>query len=234
MQGAHVGGERGLIADRRGDAAEQRRHFRAGLGEAEDIVHEEQHVLIFHIAEIFGDGEAGKCDAGTGAGRLVHLAEYEGDLGAFRRRVAVGVFGDDAGVEEFVVEIIAFAGALADTREHRRAAVALGNVVDKFLDEHGLADAGATEQADLAALGVGRDEIDDLDAGDQDGGFGGLINKFRGCGMDRGGLCRANGAALVDRFADDVQDAPQCGGADGDADLRAGVDDFLAAHAAIR
>src|SRR3546814_15124459 len=34
------------IAHRRGNAAEQRRHFRTRLGEAEDVVDEEEHVQI--------------------------------------------------------------------------------------------------------------------------------------------------------------------------------------------
>ncbi len=41
----------------------------------------------------------------------------------------------------------------------------LGDAVDHLGDEHGLADAGAAEEADLAALQVGRQEVDDLDAG---------------------------------------------------------------------
>jgi hypothetical protein len=51
-----------------------------------------------------------------------------------------------------------------DAAERRQAAVLLGEVVDELLDEDGLADAGAAEQADLAALGVGREQVDDLDA----------------------------------------------------------------------
>ena len=39
----------------------------------------------------------------------------------------------------------------------------LGEVVDQLLDQHGLADAGAAEQPDLAALGVGREQVDHLD-----------------------------------------------------------------------
>src|SRR5258706_149213 len=85
LQRAHVGGERRLIAHRRWNAAEQRRHFRAGLRETEDVVDEEQHVLAL-IAEILGDGETGEADAGAGAGRLVHLTEYEG-----RFRLPVGI-----------------------------------------------------------------------------------------------------------------------------------------------
>jgi hypothetical protein len=32
------------------------------------------------ISEIFGDGETGKGDSGTGAGGLVHLTVHKGDL----------------------------------------------------------------------------------------------------------------------------------------------------------
>ena len=151
LQLAHLGGQRRLIAHRRRDTAQQRRHFRAGLGEAEDVVDEEQHVLAFLVAEIFGHGQAGQRDAGAGARRLVHLAVDQRHLGAFGRASSEL---DDAGLDHLVIEVVAFAGALADAGEHRQAAVRLGDVVDQFLHGHGLADAGAAEQADLAALGV--------------------------------------------------------------------------------
>src|SRR5205085_12151051 len=54
LQGAHIGRQRRLIADRRRDAAQQCRHLRARLREAEDVVDKEQHVLAFLVAEIFG------------------------------------------------------------------------------------------------------------------------------------------------------------------------------------
>ena len=41
----------------------------------------------------------------------------------------------------------------------------LGDVVDQFLNDDGLADAGAAEQTDLAALQKRLDQVDDLDAG---------------------------------------------------------------------
>ena len=143
----------------------KRRHFRACLREAENIVDEEQHVLAL-VAEMFGDGEADQRHARRCARRLVHLAE---DQRAFRFDVRVGVMrvGVDLGFDEFVIEVVALAGALADAGEHRIAAVRLGDIVDEFLDQHRLADAGAAEQADLAALGVGREQVDDLDAGDE-------------------------------------------------------------------
>ena len=51
----------------------------------------------------------------------------------------------------------------------------LGDVADELLDDDGLADAGAAEDADLAALGEGADEVDDLDAGLEDLGRGRLL-----------------------------------------------------------
>ena len=50
--------QRRLVAHRRRDAAEQRGHFRTRLGEAEDVVDEEQHVLAFLVAEILGHRQA--------------------------------------------------------------------------------------------------------------------------------------------------------------------------------
>ena len=188
LQRAHVGRERRLIADRRGNAAEQRRHFRARLGEAEDVVDEEQHVLAL-VAEMLGDGEARERDAHARARRLVHLAEHQR---AFRLDVGIGIVrvGVDLRLDELVVEVVALAGALADAREHRIAAVGLGDVVDQLLDQHGLADARAAEQADLAALGVGREQVDDLDAGDEDLRFGRLLDIGRGRLVDRRGAPR--------------------------------------------
>ena len=75
--------------------------------------------------------------------------------------------GVDLRFDELVIEVVALAGALADAGEHRIAAVGLGDVVDQLLNEHRLADARAAEQADLAALGVGGEQVDDLDAGDR-------------------------------------------------------------------
>ena len=233
LQRAHVGRERRLIAHRRRNAAEQRRHFRAGLGEAEDVVDEEQHVLAL-VAEVLGDGEAGEADAGARARRLVHLAVHQRALGAGGRAVVLLRILVDAGLDHLVIEVVALAGALADAGEHRIAAVRLGHVVDQLHDQHGLADAGAAEQADLAALGIGREQIDDLDAGDQDFGFGRLDRCRSGAswwmarlrlGLDRAGL--------IDRIADHVDDAAEALVADRHRNRLAGVGALLAAHQAF-
>ena len=190
LQRAHVGGKRRLVADGGRDAAEQRRHLGARLREAEDVVDEEQHVLAL-VAEVFGDREAGEADARARAGRLVHLAVHQRALGAGGRAVVLRGVLVDARLDHLVIEVVALARALADAGEHRVAAVRLGDVVDQLLDQHGLADAGAAEQADLAALGVGRQQVDDLDAGDEDLGLRRLLGV--------GGRRLVDGAALAVR-----------------------------------
>ena len=64
-----------------------------------------------------------------------------------------------------MVEIVAFAGAFTDSGENGKAAVHLRDVIDQLHDDDGLANAGAAEGADFAALGEGTDQVDDFDAG---------------------------------------------------------------------
>ena len=87
---------------------------------------------------------AGERDPQAGARRLVHLAEDQRGL------------LDDAGLGHLQEEVVALTGALADAGEHRDATEVLGDAVDHLLDEHGLADTGTAEQADLAARTYGR------------------------------------------------------------------------------
>ena len=75
---------------------------------------------------------------------------------------------DNAALGHFTVQVVALAGALANAGEHRVAVVLGGNVIDQLLDQDGLADTGTAEQTDLAALCVGADQVNDLDAGLQD------------------------------------------------------------------
>ncbi len=182
LQGAHIGGERRLIAHRRGNAAEKRRHLGTRLGKAENVIDEEQHILTL-VAEILRHRQAGQRDTGTGARRLVHLAIDQRAFRAFAAALLV-----DAGFDELVIEVVALARALADAGEHRIAAMGLRDVVDQFLNDDGLADTGAAEQADLAAPGVRRQQVDDLDAGDQDIGLRSTARHRTGLA----GECRAS------------------------------------------
>ncbi len=128
-----------------------------------------------------------------------------------------------------MIEIVAFAGTLADAGEHRITAVRLGDVVDQFLNQHGLADAGAAEQSDLAALRVWRKQIHDLDAGDENFRVGRLLGVARRFRMDRARFVGLDRTGFVDRLADHVDDAAEQAGADRHRDRQAGIGDGLAA-----
>ena len=129
-----------------------------------------------------------------GARRLVHLAEHERGL------------VDDARLFHLEPEVVALARALADAGEHREAAVLGGDVADELLNDDGLAHAGAAEQADLAALDVGREQVDDLDAGLEElvGGVERL--EVGGRPVDRPALGAARGRLeVVDGLAQHVR-----------------------------
>ena len=201
LQVAHFGGQRGLVTDGAGRAAQQRGHFGTGLRETENVVHEQQHVLVLFVAEIFGDGQRGQRHAQTRAGRLVHLAVHQADFRAgrddgqaefilLRMAFFVLLHLDDAGFDHFVVQVVAFARAFAHAREHRNAAVQLGDVVDEFHDDDRLADAGAAERADFAALQERADQINDLDAGGQNLRATWIGQRARARGGEWGSTCR--------------------------------------------
>ena len=136
----------------------------------------------------------------------------------------------DARFDHFVIKVVAFAGALANAGEHRVTTMRLGDVVDQFHDQNGLADAGAAEQADLAALGVRRQKVDDLDAGDEDLRFGRLLDIGRRFLVDGALRIGVDRTGFVNRLADDVHDAAERFVANRNRDRRAGVDDVLAAN----
>ena len=70
---------------------------------------------------------------------------------------------DDTSLNHLVVEIVAFTGTFTDSGENGVTSVSLGNVVDQLHDKYGLADAGTTEETNLASLDIGGQQIDDLD-----------------------------------------------------------------------
>jgi F-type H+-transporting ATPase subunit beta len=91
------------------------------------------HLEATLVAERLRHGQPGQRDAQAVARRLVHLAVYQ--------RYLV----DNAGFGHLVLEVVALAGALADTGKHGVAAVLFRDVVDQLHQRHGLADAGAAE-----------------------------------------------------------------------------------------
>jgi hypothetical protein len=158
LKGTQIGGEGRLVTHSGGDTAEQGGHLGAGLGESEDVVDEEQHILVFLVSEVFGDGETGKADTGAGTWGLVHLTVHKGGLGAG----AVNL--DDARVDHLVVEIVTLTGAFADTSEDGETTVLFGDVVNQLHDEHSLADTSTAEKTNLASLSVWTQEVNNFDA----------------------------------------------------------------------
>ena len=213
LERAHLVGEGRLVADRGRHPAEQGRDLGPGLGEPEDVVDEEQHVLALDVAEVLRHRQRRQGDAQTRARRLVHLAEDEGGL------------AEDAGLLHLDHEVVALTGALADPGEHRHTTVVARDAGDHLLDEHGLADAGTAEQADLAALDVGGHEVDDLDAGLEHLGLGLELVEGRRGAVDAPALLGLEGLALgeVHDLAGGVEDLAQGDVADGHGDRAAGV-----------
>ena len=157
------------------------------------------------------------------ARRLVHLAVDERDL----RRAEI-LLVDDACLRHLVVEIVPLARALADAGEHRDAAMELGDVVDQLHDDDGLADAGAAERANLAALQEGADQIDDLDPGGQHFRRRRLIRERRSGAMNRVVLLGLDGSPFVDRVAGHVEHSAHHPVADRHRDRPAAVGDAVA------
>jgi hypothetical protein len=122
-----------------------------------------------------------------------------------------------------VVQIVTLTGTLTDTSEDGVTTVGLGDVVDKLLNEHSLADTGTTEETNLSTTGVGGKKIDDLDTSDEDLSRGGLLNELGGFGVNRAVLVRLDRTTLVNGVASDVHDTTKSRVTDRNGDGSTGV-----------
>jgi hypothetical protein len=89
------------------------------------------------------------------------------------------------------------------------AAVFLGDVADQLLNEHRFADAGATEQADLAALGERGQQVDGLQTGLELFRGRHLLLKRRRETVNRQSHFGVDRSLAVDRIAQQVEDPTQ-------------------------
>ena len=85
----------------------------------------------------------------------------------------------------------------------------------------------------LPPCAYGREQVHDLDAGLEHLGRRGQVLDGRGGPVDRPALLDLDRLALVDRLAEQVEDAPERDVADRHGDRAAGVDDLHAAREAV-
>src|SRR6185437_2473973 len=140
---------------------------------------------------------------------------------------------DHARLAHLQPQVIAFARALAHAGKHGEAAVLLGDVIDEFHDDHGLAHARAPEQPDLSAFQERLDEVNYLHAGFKHLCRGGLLVEGRRRPVNGQALGGLDGAKLIHRFANHVHHPAQRARSYGHGDGLAQVNGLHAAHHAV-
>ena len=104
------------------------------------------------------------------------------------------------------------------------------DIVNQFHNQNRLANTSTTKQANLTAFGVRGEQVNNLNAGDQQLRFRRLLDKFRrvlvngarGVGFYRPGF--------INRLTDDVNDTAQCRFPDRYGNRRTSIGHFLTAH----
>uniref|UniRef100_A0A0P6ILK9 ATP synthase subunit beta, mitochondrial-like protein n=1 Tax=Daphnia magna TaxID=35525 RepID=A0A0P6ILK9_9CRUS len=83
----------------------------------------------------------------------------------------------------------------------------LGNVVNKFHNQDSFADTSTAEETNFASLGVGCEEVDDLDTINQD--FLGNVhfNEFGSFSVNGSKLVGNNRAPFINRFTNNIHKA---------------------------
>merc|ERR1711892_106561 len=223
LHATHVGGKGWLVTHSRGDTAEKGRYFGTSLGESEDVVNEEEHILTFLVTEIFSNGESSEGNTGTGTWGLVHLSVHKGDLGGFVLQ------GDDTTLNHLIVEIVTLTGPLSHSGKHRVSSVSLSNVVNQLHDQDSLADTGTAEETNLTSLSIGGKQVNNLDTSNQDLLLNAHVLESWGFSVDGLTLVGGNGAPLVNWISNNIDDAAKSLRTNRDHDWVASVIDNITA-----
>ena len=152
---------------------------------------------MLHITEVLRHGQPGFCHTHTGAGRLVHLAKDQGCL------------LQHAALAHFVPQIVTLTGTLAYAGKDGVTAVLGGYIGDQLLDKHCFAYARAAKKADFTALGVGGQQVNDLDAGLQDLHHGALVGKAGRVAVDAPLLPLRQRLAAINNLTSHIKEPPQ-------------------------
>ena len=154
--------------------------------ETEDVVDKQQYVAAFTfgsvVTETLGYGKTAQGYTGTCTGWFVHLSVHHGGLALLQfllvdqRQVPLPFLhgfleglsvADDTTFYHLAQQVVALARSFAHSREYTVSVSALGHVVDELHNEHGLPHTGTSEETNLSALGIGFQQVDDLDSGGQ-------------------------------------------------------------------
>ena len=194
------------------------------LCESENVVNEEQDILSLLITEIFSHSQSSESNTSSGAGGFVHLTVDKSDLGGFILQT------DDTSLNHLMIQIIALTGSFSDSGKDGVTTMSLGDVVDQFHDQDGLADSGSAEETNLTSLGVGSEQIYDLDTSDENLLFDAHVLELWSLSMDSLSLVSGNGTPLINGFTNDVDDPAKSLRSHGDHDGIASVVDNLASN----
>ena len=108
-----------------------------------------------------------------------------------------------------MVQVVAFPRTLAHTGEHGITPVGLGDVVDQLHDQDGFAHTGAAEQTDFSTLGIGCQQVHNLNPRHQNFRIGGLVLKIGGFAVNAPAGLALNSLALVNGVAQHVKNTAQ-------------------------
>ena len=132
-----------------------------------------------------------------------------------------------------MVQVVSFPGSFTHAGKDGDSPVLLGDVVDQFLDQHGLSDARTAEETDLPALDVGSQKVHNLDSRLENLLFRRLILKAGSRPVDRIPLFRLHFPGFVDRLTQHVEHAAQGGFAHRNGNRRTRVHRFHSADQTV-
>merc|ERR1719414_638602 len=87
--------------------------------------------------------------------------------------------------------------------------VSLGHVVDQLHDEDSLAHPSTTKQTNFSSLGIRSQQVDHLDARDEDLLFHAHLFECRCLGMNSLSLISRNRTSLINRITNNIDDSAQ-------------------------